>query len=217
MGTLEGVIWDMDGVLVDTGEFHFQSWMNTLTNFGIPFSQKIFNATFGMNNEGIIKILLGTEFDQETCSAISEQKEANFRQAIRGKVQTLPGVVPLLTSIKQNYLPQAIGSSGPQENIDTIINELGLEKYFQVIVSASKMPSKPDPTVFRTAAQLINVPPNHCVVIEDAIAGVEAAHRAGMKCVAVTTTNTAQTLHAADKIVNQLNLLTVDDLQTLFD
>ena len=79
------------------------------------------------------------------------------------------------------------------------------------------MPSKPDPTVFLKAAQLINVPPNHCVVIEDAIAGVEAAHRAGMKCVAVTTTNTAQTLHAADKIVNQLDLLTVDDLQTLFD
>jgi beta-phosphoglucomutase len=171
MYTLNGVIWDMDGVLVDTGEFHYQSWVDTLSQFDIPFSRETFNETFGMNNEGILRLLLGDRYNHEVFKVINEQKESNFRQAIRGKVETLPGVIRLLTEIKEAPIPQAIGSSGPRANIDAIVSELVLHQYFQVIVSAAEMPSKPDPAVFLSAAQLMNVSPNHCVVIEDAIAG----------------------------------------------
>ncbi len=217
MQTLSGVIWDMDGVLVDTGEFHFQSWMDTLSNFGIPFSRETFNTTFGMNNFGILKSIMMDQFNHEIFLAISEQKEDRFRKAIRGKVETLPGAVPLLTSIKRANIPQAIGSSAPDANIDAIVSELGLHQYFQAIVSAAEMPGKPDPAVFLTAAQLMDASPNHCVVIEDAIAGVEAAHRAGMKCVAVTTTNQARDLRTADMIVDRLDTISVNNLVALFD
>ena len=209
MAALRGVIWDMDGVLVDTGEFHFQSWMDTLPNYEVSFSREIFNNTFGMNNEGILKLLMGEDFNPQVITEISERKEGNFRRAIRGKVKTLPGVLSLLNSIKGANIPQAIGSSGPQENIDAIVMELGLNSYFQALISAAQMPSKPDPTVFSTAA--------HCVVIEDAIAGVEAAHRAKMKCVAVTTTNPAEALKQADVIVDSLDEITVDKLIALLD
>ena len=214
--TLKGVIWDMDGVLVDTGEFHFQSWMITLAPYGIPFSRKIFNNTFGMNNEGILKLLKGKDFDPQMINEISERKEITFRQQIRGRVKTLPGAMNLLKSIRKENIPQAIGSSAPQKNIDAIVGELELKDYFAVQVSAAEMPGKPDPSVFLAAAQGIHAPAAQCIVIEDAIAGVEAALRAGMKCLAVTTTNSVSSLSAAHKIVNRLDEISVGDLISMF-
>lgn len=217
MSELHGVIWDLDGVLVDTGEFHYISWIETLSRYGIPFTRETFNHSFGMNNEGILRLLLRDNYSDEIFQAISEEKESNFRRAIRGRVKTLPGAISLLTKIEAANIPQAIGSSAPQANIDAIINELGITSYFKAIVSAAEMPSKPDPTVFNTAAQFINALPERCVVFEDAIAGVEAAHRAGMKCVAITTTNEARHLQAADLIIDRFESVSVEHLNKLFD
>lgn len=215
MSRLKAVIWDMDGVLVDTGEFHFQSWVATLPEYGVDFSRQDFKSTFGMNNEGILRLFLGERFSKDLYLEISERKEDNFRKAIEGKVQLLSGVKPLLDALKQANVRQAVGSSAPQENIDTIIQELKLSSYFQVLVSAVGMSGKPNPTVFLTAAAKLNVPPGDCLVVEDAIPGVEAAKRGGMVCVAVTTTNTAMDLHLADLVVGRLDHLTVADLRIL--
>lgn len=215
MTELKAVIWDMDGVLVDTGEFHYQSWVDTLPQYGIDFSREDFRTTFGMNNEGILRLFLGERFTQDLYMEISEQKEINFRKAIQGKVQLLPGVLPLLEAIKGANILQAIGSSAPHKNIDAIIRELKLAPYFQTLVSAVGMPSKPDPTVFLTAAGKLKTPPGDCLVVEDAIPGVEAARRAGMVCLAVTTTNSAKDLQLADLVVDRLDSLTVLDLGAL--
>jgi beta-phosphoglucomutase len=217
MTSLQGVIWDMDGVLVDSGEFHYRAWVETLTEYGIEFSREDFQTTFGMNNEGILRMFLGERFTEDLYSEISDKKERNFRRAIRGKVKLLPGVLPLLRALKIANIPQAVGSSAPQENIDAIMRELNLGSYFQIVVSAASMPSKPDPTVFLTAARKLQAPADHCIVIEDAIAGVEAAHRGGMKCVAVTTTNTGVNLQSADRIVNRLDEISIGDLMALLD
>ena len=217
MSALKGVIWDMDGVLVDTGEVHFQSWMVTLADFEIPFTREIFINTFGMNNEGILKLLRGEDFDPKIIAEISERKEASFRRAIHGRLKTMPGVLTLLEAIRDEDIPQAIGSSAPQKNIDAVVEELGLNNYFKSLISAAEMPGKPNPAVFLTAAQKINAPAAQCVVIEDAITGVEAARQAGMKCIAVTTTNTASSLQAAHMVVDQLDELSVGDLISLFN
>ena len=216
MSALKGVIWDMDGVLVDTGEVHFQSWVDTLPDFDIPFTREIFNNTFGMNNEGILKLLRGEDFDPKIMADISERKEASFRRAIHGGLKTMPGVLTLLEAIRYENIPQAIGSSAPQKNIDAVVEELGLNNYFKALISAAEMPGKPDPAVFLTAAQELNAPVTQCVVIEDAITGVEAALQAGMKCIAVTTTNTASSLQAANMVVDQLDELSVGDWISLF-
>ena len=213
--TCEGIIWDMDGVLVDTGEFHFQAWSRALPEYGISFSRELFTATFGMNNAGILEVLLGEPPAPELLAEISDRKEQLFRQAVRGRVQPLPGVLAWLERLKAAGLRQAIASSAPPANIDALVDELGLRDHFDAIVSGSDLPGKPDPALFLKAARLIGVPPERCVVVEDAVAGVEAARRAGMKCIAVTTTSPAHALNEADVIVERLDALPLDTFERL--
>jgi len=211
----QGVIWDMDGVLVDTGEFHFQAWSRALPEYGIPFNRQLFRETFGMNNAGILEVLLGEEPTPELLAEISDRKEELFRQAVRGRVRPLPGVLSWLERLKAAGMRQAIASSAPPANIDALVDELGLRDYFDVIASGFDLPGKPDPTLFLKVAHLLDVPPERCVVVEDAVAGVEAAKRAGMKCIAVTTTNPAEMLKEADIIVERLDALPSNAFQRL--
>ena len=213
--TKQGVIWDMDGVLVDTGEFHFPAWSQVLSEHGIPFTRELFRTTFGMNNAGILTVLLGQAPPPELLAKISDRKEQLFRQAVRGHAQPLPGVLAWLERLKAAAMRQAIASSAPPANIDALVDELGLRTYFDAIVSGSDLPGKPDPAVFLEAARLIGVPPERCVVVEDAVAGVEAARRASMKCIAVTTTNPANALREADVIVERLDALPLDTFERL--
>lgn len=211
------VIWDMDGVLVDTGEYHYLAWQDILSEYQINFSREMFADTFGMNNKGLIRLLFGEAFSFDLYQKISKEKEQQFRSVIQGEIDLLPGIRPLLDNLAEANIPQAIGSSAPQENIDAIIDSLGLRPYFKAIVSAADMPGKPDPSVFLAAAELLKVPPSRCLVIEDALAGVEAAKRAGMKCLAITTTNPPEKLTHADQIVNTFAALSVSDLAALMD
>jgi beta-phosphoglucomutase len=210
-----GVIWDLDGVLVDTCEFHFQAWQGTLAKNGISLTRERFKTTFGMNNTGVLTTLLGVPPIPEFLARIEEEKERLFRESIRGRVRALPGVQTWLGRFKSALIPQAIASSAPQANIDAIVDELGLRPYFAAIVSGGSMPGKPDPAVFLESASLLGVPAERNVVIEDSVSGVEAARRAGMKCVAVTTTNSRDLLGQADIIVERLDDLSWEDMQRL--
>ena len=209
------VLWDMDGVLVDTGEFHFRAWNGLLPEYGIDFSYELHQETFGRNNASILSLLLGEKLTPELQSEISDRKEERFRAAVRGHAVPLPGVESWLARLREDGARQGIASSAPVANIDTLIGELGLRGYFDAIVSGEDLPGKPDPTLFLTVARQLELPPGLCVVVEDAIAGVEAAKRAGMKCIAVTTTNEAEALRAADIVVDRLDALPADAFRRL--
>lgn len=211
----DAVLWDMDGVLVDTGEYHFKAWKDTLQEYDIHYSRDTFRSTFGMNNRGLLQRVLGDRYTTALYRSISHQKEKTFREMIQGKIRLLPGVLPLLEDLQRSKIPQAIASSAPIENIRAIITELELQPFFQAVTSASHMPGKPDPTVFLSTANELEVPAENCIVIEDAVTGVEAAHRAGMKCIAVTTTNPIKDLKHADLIVETLSGLDLEDLSRL--
>jgi beta-phosphoglucomutase len=202
--SIQGVLWDMDGVLVDTGEFHYQAWSRTLALFKIPFSRELFHETFGMNNWGILVRLLGHEPERELYTKISEQKEESFRKVIHGHARPLPGAVEALHYLKSKGIRQAIASSAPQENIDALVDELNLRDYFDAIVSAYHLAGKPAPDVFLASAKAIGIPPRNCLVIEDAVAGVAGAKSAGMTCLAVTNTHPAEKLRQADYVVDSL-------------
>lgn len=208
-------IWDMDGVLVDTAEFHFQAWSQALSEHGIPFTRQSFQATFGMNNAAVLTVLLGQAPAPELLAEISDRKEQLFRQAIRGRAQLLPGVQAWLERLEAAGVRQVVASSAPPANIDTLVDELDLRPYFVAVISGVDLPGKPDPALFLKAARLMGVPPERCVVVEDAVAGVEAARRAGMKCIAVTTTNPAQALEGADVTVERLDALPLDTFERL--
>jgi len=167
-----------------------------------------------MNNTGIIRLRLGDP-TPELITQISERKEILYRRMIPGHLQALPGVRDWLERLNAQGAPMAVASSAPLENINDTLDELGLRKYFQAIVSVAGRPGKPDPLVFLEAAERLGVSPEYCIVIEDAIPGVEAAKRAGMKCIAVLTTNPAEALHTADVIVEMLDQLPEDAFSKL--
>ncbi|MDT8304741.1 MAG: beta-phosphoglucomutase family hydrolase [Anaerolineae bacterium] len=207
MKQLNAVIWDMDGVLVDTGRLHYDAWQSTLDEYSIAFDEALFRQTFGMNNETILRRLLGDRFSPALYDEISGSKEERFRAALPGNVTLFPGALPLLRALREQGVAQAIGSSAPQPNIDAIVGELGIAGYLDAIVSAAEMPGKPDPVVFLTAAALLGARPRDCVVIEDTEAGIAAAQGAGMKCVAVATTNPVEALQTADLVVDGLEAI----------
>lgn len=210
------VIWDMDGVLVDTSEIHYDTWIETLSEEGIPCDRETFQRTFGMNNRKVLALLLGREPTAGEFERIAGRKEARFREVMRGQVEPLPGVCDLLEQNRARGFRQAVASSAPMENIRLLLEEMDIVKYFDVIVSGADLPGKPDPAVFLEAARRLDATPEHCVVIEDSIAGVAGAKAAGMQCAAVLTTNTAEALKQADLIVERLDQLPGDWVEVLF-
>ncbi len=210
-----GVLWDLDGTIVDTGDCHYLSWVQVLPEFGIPFVWETFQGAFGMNNAGVLGAFMGRTPDPDLVQAISERKEAAFRDLLRGQVRAVPGARDWLARLQRWGVPQAIASSAPPANIDLVLDELGIRPYFAAIVTGASLPSKPDPAVFLQAAVTLGIPPQHCVVMEDAVAGVEAARRAGMRCVAVTTTNPPEALRAADIVIAGFDQLGEDTFRSL--
>ena len=215
-GRTIGVLWDMDGVIVDSGDAHFDSWAKALKRHNIPFTREFFDETFGMNNRGILTLLLGRAASDEDVETIGGLKEALFREDVRGNIVPLPGVVDWLGRFAEAGFPQAVASSAPQENIDAIVHGLGLENAFQALVSGSALPGKPDPSTFLLAAQRLGLSPAQCLVIEDAKVGVQAAKAASMRCVAVCTTHEPADLADADLVVDRLDDLTPEALRPLF-
>jgi len=211
-----GILWDLDGVLVDSGAAHYQAWSKTCARYSIPFSPEAFQRTFGMNNAGIVATLIGHVIASERVSEISLYKEELFRQTIHGHAQIFPGVRLWLDRFQGAKLPQAVASSAPSANIDVTVDELGVRSYFTAVVSGAEMPGKPDPAVFLEAARRIGVPPEDCLVIEDSVAGVQAALRGGMKCLAVTTTNPRAVLKDAHLILDSLELLSWEAVSGIF-
>lgn len=208
---VRAVLWDMDGVLVDDGEQHYLAWRETLAEAGIALDRPTFRRTFGMNNAGILEFLLGYTPPTDFVQAISARKEERFRSLIRGKVELAPGARAWLERLQAEGFVQAIASSAPQANLEALLAEVDAASYFTAVVSGAEMPGKPDPAVFLEAARRLAVPPARCVVVEDSVAGVEAARRAGMRCLALTTTNARTALSRAHVIVDSLSQLTLAD------
>ncbi|HMD88405.1 MAG TPA: HAD family phosphatase [Anaerolineaceae bacterium] len=201
------IIWDMDGVIVDTTDLHYKSWIAVLPKYGIEFSKETFLTTFGMNNRAIINSLMDYPA-ADILEEISQKKEVWFRENVPGNVELLPGVKEWLQRFKNWGFLQGIASSAPQANVSILVKETGISAYFDALESAANLPSKPDPAIFLKVASLLQTPVAQCLVIEDAPAGIEGARRAGIKCIAVTTTHPAGELCGADLVVERLDHLT---------
>jgi HAD superfamily hydrolase (TIGR01509 family) len=204
---IQAVLWDLDGVLVDTAEPHYISWVETLKEYGFSFTHEHFDHIFGMHNESIMPYLLGEEKARELGGEISEKKEIAFRAAIRGKVVLFPGVMDWLRALKAGGIACAVASSAPMPNIDAIIDETEIRSLFGAVVSGLGHPSKPEPWVFLEAARQLQMAPENCLVIEDSIPGVQAAKAAGMTCLGMQTTNPADVMlqTGADYTLNRLS------------
>ena len=213
---LEAVIWDMDGVLLNSGPSHFKAWRATLEKYKIKVYEERLRRTFGMTNQQVIQFIVDQPISKELTDKIIREKDLLFQNIIRDQAVFLPGVKKWMETFRQNGIRQALASSGSPGNINVVLSALAVETYFDVVISGDGMPSKPDPFVFIKAADRLGVIPLNCLVIEDAVTGVQAAKASGMKCVAVTTTNHAEKLADADVVLDNLAELMTDHIQGLF-
>jgi HAD superfamily hydrolase (TIGR01509 family) len=168
-----------------------------------------------MSNSQTSRILLGLEQDTQQSLEVSDRKEALYRQMLRGRMTMNPNLASVLESLKQAGVKMVIASSAPPENLEVVLAELGIAPYFQAIVSGDSMPSKPDPAVFLAAANLIGSTPENCIVVEDSPHGIEGARRAGMKCIAVANTQPVEKLAGANRIIEKIDDLQVEDFLRL--
>jgi beta-phosphoglucomutase family hydrolase len=211
------IIWDMDGVIVDSAQVHFRAWRSIFHSRNVGFTYEDFRHTFGQRNDNIITTILGKKVAPELVATIAREKEERFRSLVEEELEPFPGAIELIQSLNRAKFPLALASSAPMQNIELILDKLGLKKCFPVIVSSEEVSKgKPDPEIFLTAAKRLNVEPGDCLVIEDAVAGVTAAKAAGMKCIAVTNTHTARSLIEADLIADSLREINIDAIKALW-
>lgn len=217
-GPARAVIWDMDGIIIDSAPYHLKAWQEVFAKRGLNFTDDDFHSSFGMRNDTIIGGFLGEGASDEEIAAIGQEKEASFRLKIRQNPRPLPGVVTLMAALAERGLKMAIASSAPRENIELVINTLGIARYFTVIISEKDVTrGKPEPDGYLLAAKRLGVKPENCLVIEDAIVGVTAARRAGMHCLAVTNSHPRDSLSDADLVVDSLEEISAGDIAELLD
>lgn len=199
------VIWDMDGVICDSGACHYQAWNKVMARWGVMVTEEVFRGGFGRRTDAFIRSLVGKEVSPAEIQKIALLKERFFRSIVRGHLEPLPGVVPLLNSLHKAGYRMALASSAPRANISLTLRELDITGCFEAVVSGDDVTDgKPSPQIFLMAARKLGVAPANCLVIEDAVVGITAARRAGMFCLAVTNTFPAGRLGAADRVVSSL-------------
>ena len=214
----KAVIWDMDGVIADTGPFHFEAWQQVARVKGVPFTEADFRQTFGKRNREIIAEKFGKKLSSREMDSIAQRKEYIFRMIAGRSVIPFPGALHLLRSLNEAGWKMAVASSTTIENIELITQTLDIAGFFDAMVSDREVSrGKPDPEVFLVAAKKLKVEPGRCIVIENAVDGIKAAKKAKMKCIAVTTTNPPARVAEADLIVDRLERVTVGTLESLLE
>ncbi len=218
MASPRAVIFDVDGVLVDSYQAHFQSFRAMLEKLGTKFTESQFRATFGRTTRDIVAELHDGEMTDEEIRHFDDRKEALFRDIVRQDFPAIDGAVELVNSLADAGFALAVGSSGPPENVQLTLNCLACGNRFAAQVTGGDVTrGKPDPQVFLLAAERLGVPPDRCAVVEDAPAGVEAANRAEMASIALTGTATREQLSHARLVVDSLRELSPEVIAKLID
>ncbi|MBR5830617.1 MAG: HAD family phosphatase [Tidjanibacter sp.] len=218
---VKGVIFDMDGVLVNNMSVHFEAFAAMAERYNLTAEEGVdFTHLNGRGNDDIIGALFPPHIIAEKgVEALAAEKEALYREIYAPKIAPVAGLRELLAEIRNAGLRCAVGSSGPRVNVDFVLDRCAIEPYFDVRISGDMVTRcKPDPEIFLTAASRLGVAPEDCLVFEDAKAGVAAAKAAGMKVIALTTTHTREQLSPAepDLIVSDFTEVSLEQIRALF-
>ena len=192
-------IFDMDGVLIDSGAHHRHAWRALLAELGAePADPEHWRLTIGRPSEEAIPLLLGRRVSGAEARRLARRKRDLYQERAQAGLEPVPGVLSFLASLARLDVPRAVGTSASRWDAERLLDDLGLLRYFDVVVTADDvMLGKPDPEVWVQAARRLKVIPGHCVVFEDALVGVHAARAAGMRAIGVTTAHTDTELRAA--------------------
>jgi beta-phosphoglucomutase len=206
---LQSVIFDLDGVICNTDEYHFRAWKQIADEIGVPFGRKDNDKLRGISRDESLDILLenyhGEKFSPKEKESLTEKKNAIYKAYLSGMTpcDLMPGIERTIGFLRSLGIKTAIGSSS--KNARQIVSRLGIRPFFDVIVDGNDIRySKPVPEVFLTAAKKLGISPARCLVVEDAESGVQAAHVAGMKVVCVGV--------AAKKKIGDYNIYNISEL-----
>jgi HAD superfamily hydrolase (TIGR01509 family) len=183
----KGVIWDMDGTLIDSAQQHYEAWRELLAPEGVDLDYPGFLVGFGRRNDEWLREMLGEEIHLTEIRRIGAEKEARYRELVAAEgLVVLPGVVETLEALRARGWKHAIATSAPLQNLEIILDVTGLKEYMDAWAGSEDVErGKPAPDIFLVAAERIGVVPERAVVVEDAAAGVLGAHRAGMVAIGV--------------------------------
>jgi beta-phosphoglucomutase len=206
LGSTRAALWDLDGTLADSGEYHWRAWKEALSVEGVEITRAQFLASFGQRNDAILSDWLGARSDPERIRKIGDEKEALYRALVEAEgIEPLPGAAEWVSALHRSGWRQAIASSAPRLNVEVMHRALGLSGLIDTLVAAEDVErGKPDPEVFLVAAGRLGVPPTRCVVVEDAEAGIEAARRGGMKSIGVGATGALDAAHRVVRLLTEL-------------
>ena len=189
MREYDAIIFDLDGVICYTDEYHYQAWKTMADSIGVYFDREINNRLRGVSRMASLEIVLeraSGEFSQAEKEELAEQKNELYKKLLANMSPAdLSGEVKsTLNELQRRGYRLAIGSSS--KNTPFILRQIGLDDYFDAVSDGNNITrSKPDPEVFEKAAQMLCMEPGRCLVVEDAVSGAEAAHRGGMKAACV--------------------------------
>lgn len=216
------IIFDMDGVLVDSNPFHLRKWIDLFRAHGVPFDeQELPKMILGPSNDAIFRRFLGEDLTPEQLADLGEELEADFRREIGPHASAFPGVQRFVEECHAQGIAMAVASAGIAKNVNFLIAALGLGDYFHAVMTADEITHpKPHPEIYLKAADKLGVSPAACAVFEDSFVGIEAAKHAGMKCIAIASTFSAGDLRRetnADLIVPSFETVSLQTLRHLFN
>ena len=216
---LKGLLFDMDGVLVNNLEIHRQAFAEFFRFYGVERTFDELNRVFGRGNDDIMGELMPRDVVERVgIRELGYQKEAIYRRIYAPIIEPQPGLINFLADAEREGLCAAVGSSGYRVNVDFVLDKCDIARHFSAIVAGDEVTNcKPHPEIYLTAAAKLGLKPSECVVFEDAEAGIEAAHRAGIKVVALATTFDREFLAQtdADVIVDDFRDVTIEMLREL--
>ncbi|OGK08308.1 hypothetical protein A2767_04385 [Candidatus Roizmanbacteria bacterium RIFCSPHIGHO2_01_FULL_35_10] len=210
------VIFDKDGVIVETKKLHFEKWKRTFNQHNKKFNEEILNQMMGRSARENIKKFLDPNLSDEFITKILSEQLKSIISMFDRYVSLVPGILNFLKKLKEAKTPVALATSSRLESMDLVLDKFKLRSYFQIIINANQISrSKPDPEIYLKAANQLKINPKDCVVFEDSYSGVEAAKRAGMKVVLVMTSHTRKDIPAVDLAIKDFTKININDIRSL--
>lgn len=211
-----GIIFDMDGVLVNNNQYHYEAWKRICAMHGKTIDDDIYREKMnGRTLKALVAFIFEEEMPPEETLAIGQQKEALYRELYQPYLCPAEGLFPLLSAAQDEGIPLIVGTSAPKENVKFIMDGLGIGHYFNAILDdRSVTKGKPDPEIYLKCAEAAGIPNNQCVVIEDAVSGLKSGKAAGSKTIALTTSHDRREL-SADLIIDSFKELGLQQIKEL--
>ncbi|MBD8529441.1 MULTISPECIES: HAD family phosphatase [unclassified Massilia] len=212
------LIFDMDGTIVDNMAFHTQSWIAFFERRGRAIdADEFFRTTAGRQGQEIIRSYLGADLADDEIAVLNHEKEAVYRELYAPHLKSVAGFEDLIADARSQGILLAVGTAAPPANVEFTLDGLDLRRHFETVVGAADVArGKPHPDVFLEAARRCGAAPADCIVFEDAPLGVEAARRAGMRVVVITTTLPADAFAEFDNVIAIVDDFSSLVLETLF-